>query len=436
MTMATTITMPQLGETVTEGTVAQWLKRPGDAIEKYEAFVEISTDKVNAEIPSPVSGILREIVCKEGETVATGAAIAVIDETQPTHGEGDAAPTTGDVTTALPAHATDARATSAARNGATNGGTGAAIAVEATHDRDRSVLRGYSPAVRKLAREHHVDASAVRGTGHNGRVTAGDILAVARAGAAAATATTARTAPATPESTYLVPIPGTIVPLSPARRIIAKRMVESLAVAPHAWTMVEVDVTNLWAWRAAAKAAFVERHGHALTLLPFFCYAVVRALQAYPLLNASFTDDGIVVHRAIDLGIAIGLEANLMVPVIRNADALTIGGLAVAAGTLVERARSAKLTADELAGGTFTVNNTGANGSILSKPIINGGQAGIVTMEAVVKRPVVIDDAIAIRAMMNVCLSLDHRVIDGTIANAFLADVKRRLEAMGPTGDL
>ena len=407
--MATTITMPQLGETVTEGTVAQWLKKPGDAIEKYEAFVEVSTDKVNAEVPSPVTGVLREIICKEGETVPTGAPIAIIDEV-------------GAVVVA-------ARATEQQPAAATNGAVRAA-----SFANEPLVLRGFSPAVRKLAREHHVDVTAVRGSGHHGRVTATDVLAASREMSSSSHSETPAHARGT--STYAAPVPGTIVPLSPARKIIAKRMVESLAHAPHAWTMVEVDVTHAWAWRAAAKSRFQNDKGYALTLLPFFAYAVVQALKKHPLLNASFTDAGIVVHREINLGIAIGLDSNLMVPVIRDADSLSIGGLAVAAGTLIARARAGKLTADELGGGTFTVNNTGANGSVLSKPIINGGQAGIVTMEAVVKRPVVINDAIAIRSMMNVCLSLDHRVIDGTIANAFLSDVKLRLQAMGPTGDL
>ncbi len=451
--MATTITMPQLGETVTEGTVAQWLKKPGEAIEKYEAFVEVSTDKVNAEVPSPVSGVLREIICKEGETVPTGAAIAIIDEvgaaTQP-------------VAAAMPS--------SYGASGSAGGSPGAASAAPATfngaaHNANGKsalnavgALRGVSPAVRRLAREHNVDIATVGGTGANGRVTADDIVAAAaREGPAAVMAATIAhapatraTAPPTPQtvgsapgaasvsgtSTYASPQRGTTVPLSPARKIIAQRMVESLHTAPHAWTMVEVDVTNVWAWRVREKDRFARDKGYALTLLPFFIYAVARALEAQPLLNARFTAEGIVVPREINVGIAIGLDSNLMVPVIRDADTLTIGGLAVAAGKIIERARGGKLAADELAGGTFTVNNTGANGSVLSKPIINGGQAGIVTMEAVVKRPVVIGDAIAIRSMMNVCLSLDHRVIDGTIANAFLADVKKRMEAMGPKGDL
>jgi len=424
----TTITMPQLGETVTEGTVAQWLKKPGDAIEKYESFVEVSTDKVNAEVPSPVSGVLREIICKEGETVATGAPIAIIDEVA-VAGAGGAEPSP---VAAHAAPAAVAAAPAVVSNGAPRGGNGSVNTSE--------VLRGVSPAVRRLAREHHVDVSSLRGTGHNGRVTANDVLAAASRGPVAPVAVTRAAAVAAPagagRSTYAAPVPGTLVPLSPARKIIAQRMVESLATAPHAWTMVEVDVSNVWAWRAKAKDRFQQEKGQPLTLLPFFIHAVVGALKANPLLNARFTDEGIYVESRYNIGIAVGMDANLVVPVIRDADTLSIAGLAIAAGKLVEKARAGKLGADDLTGGTFTVNNTGANGSVLSKPIINGGQAAIVTMEAVVKRPVVIADAIAIRSIMNVCLSLDHRVIDGTASNAFLNHLKKSLEAMGPTGDL
>ncbi len=201
--------------------------------------------------------------------------------------------------------------------------------------------------------------------------------------------------------------------------------------------MVEVDVSGLWKWRNAEKERFQRDRGYPLTLLPFFVYAAVQALKAYPLMNARFTDEGILVHRDINVGLAVALDSNLIVPVIRDAAQYSISGLAVAAGKLIERARSGKLGADDLSGGTFTVNNTGANGSIMSAPIINGGQAGIVTMEAVVKRPIVTkDDAIAIRSIMNVCLSLDHRVVDGSIASAFLVDLKKRLEAMAPGGTL
>jgi 2-oxoisovalerate dehydrogenase E2 component (dihydrolipoyl transacylase) len=414
--VATTITMPQLGETVTEGTVAQWLKKPGDAIEKYEAFVEVSTDKVNAEVPSPVAGIMRELIVKEGETVPIGAPIAVIDET-------------GSVAEPVPAVALAAVAPASAP---------APVAMSGNGHASQNGTR-FSPAVRRLAREHAIDLAVLRGTGANGRVTAGDVIAAAGAPRTAAAPAHAAPAPApapvaTPSAPATLP---ELIPLTPARKLIAQRMVESKHTAPHAWTMVEVDVTNLWKWRTAAKDAFERETGTKLTLLPFFMHAVAESLRAYPLMNASFREDGIAVHRQVHLGIATATDGNLVVPVVRDADRLSIRGLALAAGAIVERARAGKLTVDDLTGGTFTVNNNGANGSVLSAPILVSGQAGIVTMEAVVKRPVVRDeDAIVIRSMMNVCLSLDHRVIDGAIADGFLVHLKRRLEAMGPTGSL
>ncbi|MDB5093310.1 MAG: hypothetical protein JWO85_1411, partial [Candidatus Eremiobacteraeota bacterium] len=309
-----------------------------------------------------------------------------------------------------------------------------------------------SPAVRRLAREHQVDVGRVRGSGDHGRITANDIIAAAKAGPSAGVAATitadnpeyfAKTsapakAPSAPSrTTYGSARPGDLIPLTQARKIIAQRMVESKHTAPHAWTMVEVDVTNVWKWRAREKDAFEKTHGVKLTLLPFFIRAAVESLAAFPLMNASYTDEGIRVHREVNVGLAIAADGNLVVPVIRGADQLTIKGLALAAGALIDKARRGKLGADDLAGGTFTVNNTGANGSILSAPILVPGQTGIVTTEAVVKRPVVRDDdAIAIRSMMNVCLSLDHRVVDGAVASGFLFDLKKRLEAMGPGGSL
>jgi 2-oxoisovalerate dehydrogenase E2 component (dihydrolipoyl transacylase) len=472
--------MPQLGETVTEGTVERWLKKPGEPVEKYEAFVEVSTDKVNSEVPAPVTGTIREILVQEGTTVATGTPIAVIDEvgaatgtngagTEPTAqvahsasappqtatemaGSANVEPVPGfnlpempvkHVTPAAPV--TNGHATVAAGNGA---------AAEAA-------LRGASPAVRKLAREHHIDIRSLRGTGANGRVTAEDVLTASRMGPAAAvgqaisvgtnfgaTGAPAPSAPAAPPkapatagpggtSTYGEPIPGTLIPLSSARRIIAERMVESKHNAPHAWSMVEVDVTNVWKWRAREKDRFERDTGYKLTLLPFFIRAVVESLAVFPLMNAKFTADGILVEKDVNIGIAIGLPTNLVVPVVKSADKLSIKGVALASADLIDRARRNKLTADDLQGGTFTVNNNGANGSYASAPIINGGQAGIVTMETVVKKPVVTDDdAIAIRQIMNVCLSLDHRVVDGYVASGFLADLKKRLETMGPNGVL
>ncbi len=481
--MATTITMPQLGETVTEGTVERWLKKPGDQIEKYEAFVEVSTDKVNSEVPAPVTGTLREILVQEGTTVPTGTPIAVIDEVGAAAAEAPAAqapaPSAPEPAPAVSQQTRDAMAESAnfepvpgfnipempvkhvAPAAAASAPTtnGHAKVHQANGAAGEAALRGASPAVRKLAREHHIDIRSIRGSGANGRVTADDVLTAARMGPAAAVgqaisvgtnfgATGAPAAPPAPApsgtSTYGEPIPGTLIPLTTARRIIAERMVESKHTAPHAWSMVEVDVTNVWKWRAREKDKFERDTGYKLTLLPFFIRAVVESLAVFPLMNAKFTADpstgsapAIYVEKDVNIGIAIGLPTNLVVPVIKNTDKLSIKGIAIASGELIDKARRSKLSADDLQGGTFTVNNNGANGSYASAPIINGGQAGIVTMEAVVKKPVVTaDDAIAIRHMMNVCLSLDHRVVDGYVASGFLADLKKRLEAMGPSGVL
>jgi 2-oxoisovalerate dehydrogenase E2 component (dihydrolipoyl transacylase) len=457
--------MPQLGETVTEGTVERWLKKAGDTVEKYEAFVEVSTDKVNSEVPAPVTGTIREILVQEGTTVATGTPIAVIDEV-------GAAPAPEKATE--PPQTQDAMAESAnlepvpgfnlpqldVKSASSTNGHGASTAA-GNGSGAETALRGASPAVRKLAREHHIDIRSLKGTGANGRVTAQDVLTAAQMGPAAAVgqaisvgtnfaATGApgmTSAPAAPPkapaappsgtSTYGEPVPGTLIPLNSARRIIAERMVESKHTAPHAWSMVEVDVSNVWKWRAREKDRFERETGYKLTLLPFFIRAVVESLSVFPLMNAKFTAEGIFVEKDVNIGIAIGLPTNLVVPVVKNADKLSIKGIAIASGDLIDRARRSKLSADDLQGGTFTVNNNGANGSYASAPIINGGQAGIVTMETVVKKPVVTaDDAIAIRHMMNVCLSLDHRVVDGYVASGFLADLKKRLEAMGPGGVL
>jgi 2-oxoisovalerate dehydrogenase E2 component (dihydrolipoyl transacylase) len=423
--MATTITMPQLGETVTEGTVAQWLKNIGDTVDKYEDFVEVSTDKVNAGVPSPVTGTIRELLVKEGETVATGTPIAVIEEV------GSATAADLPPATEMPAQAAPAQTS---RGPSPNGPT----ASSGAESLEESAMRGASPAVRRLAREHHIDIRTIKGSGANGRITADDVLSAARAPAGPAPIPRPGQT-----STYAQPVPGTLVPLTQARRIIAERMVESRHTAPHAWSMVEIDVTDVWSWRLREKDRFEREAGHKLTLLPFFIRAVVESLGAFPLMNSKFVpasgsgQAAIYVNEHVHIGIAIGLPTNLVVPVIKNADQLSIKGIAIAAGELIEKARKGKLGVDELSGGTFTVNNNGANGSWASAPIINAGQAGIVTMEAVVKKLVVRDDdSLVIRRMMNSCLSLDHRVVDGYVASGFLADLKRRLEAMRPQGEL
>jgi len=474
--MSTTITMPQLGETVTEGTVAQWLKKVGDTVEKYEPFVEVSTDKVNAEVPSPVSGTIREFIVKEGETVPTGAPIAIIDEigaasvTAPAHTPSPSEQV-ADHARAVPSSYGAGGTMEAVRQGANEPVPGGNVGVPAAYSNGSStngahangngaavtIPRGVSPAVRRLAREHNIDVTRVRGTGNNGRVTANDIVAASTAGPSAAAAVAIssdnaeyvarQSAPQAPASaprpapsgkaSYANPIPGETIPLTQARKIIAQRMVESKHTAPHAWTMIECDVTNVWKWRAKEKDAFERDYGVKLTLLPFFIRAVVESLAKFPLMNSRFTDEGILVNKDVNIGIAIGLETNLIVPVIRHADTLSIKGIALAAGALIDKARRGKLGADDLSAGTFTVNNTGANGSLMSAPIINGGQAGIITMETIVRRPVVTaDDSFAIRSMMNICLSLDHRVVDGFVASGFLNDIRKRLESMTVGGSL
>jgi 2-oxoisovalerate dehydrogenase E2 component (dihydrolipoyl transacylase) len=441
--MATTFTMPQLGETVTEGTVAQWLKKVGDSVDKYEPFLEVSTDKVNTEVGSPVTGVIKEILVKEGETVPIGAALAVIDSVG------------AEESAANPPSTPQAMAESVRLDPVPGfnvpqlppkGNGHARVAPDDAGAED--ALRKASPAVRKLAREHHIDIRSLRGSGANGRVTAEDVLTAASMGPAAAVgqaiatgtnfgatpppAFASKAAPPSGTSTYGEPIPGTTIPLTQARRIIAERMVESKHTAPHAWSMVSIDVTNVWKWRLREKDKFERETGYKLTLLPFFIRAVVESVSAFPLMNAKFTSEGLHVNKDLNIGIAIGLPTTLVVPVIKNADKLSIKGLAIAGGELIDKARRNKLGADDLAGGTFTVNNNGANGSWASAPIINGGQAGIVTMETVEKKLLVRDDdSFAPRFVMNSCLSLDHRVVDGYVASGFLADLKKRLEAMG-----
>ena len=365
--MATTITMPQLGETVTEGTVAQWLKQPGDSVEKYEAFVEVSTDKVNAEVPSPVTGVIRELIVKEGETVPTGAPIAIIDDV--------AAGTTPEPNgSASPAEQVAAAAAGGDRppkrtvRPATTPSPAATSVWAVRRTPRRHPRRTVRPATaRRAARRRAARASRprcagsrastastwprVRGTGDHGRITANDILAAAKAGPSAGVAATISRrqrryrapAPAaaqraaragareaagfgTAKPAYGNAQPGDLIPLTQARKIIAQRMVDSKHTAPHAWTMTEVDVTNVWKWRAREKDAFEKAYGVKLTLLPFFIRAAVESLGAFPLMNASFTDEGIRVHREVNVGLAIAADGNLVVPVIRHADQLSIKG--------------------------------------------------------------------------------------------------------------
>lgn len=424
--MATSITMPQLGESVTEGTIGRWLKAVGEAIGQDEPLVEVITDKVNVEIPSPAAGVLTRIVAEEGQTVPVGAEIAQLDgETAPAQEESKAAAT--------------AREEPRAR---------AAVAVVEAPARTEAPRT--SPLVRRLAREHNIDLSKVQGSGLGGRVTREDILAlVPTNGAPGPSAAPAPTSAAPPPPAAAPPArPAPAIrtqegwqPLSAQRRAIAAHMVKAVSTQPHVTMCVEIDVTGVAKARAASQAEFQRREGFELTYLPFVAKAVVDALREHPMLNAHYAENdrgeaGVVVHRQINLGIAVALEDGLIVPVIKDADALSVAGLARAVRDLATRARAGKLSPDEVRGGTFTVNNTGAFGSIKSNPIINGGQAAIITMEAAVRRPVVVnhdgEETIAIRSIMGSCLTFDHRVLDGMPAGRFMQSVKRRLEVSGP----
>jgi len=432
-----TVTMPQLGETVTEGTVGRWLKKVGDAVAKYEPLLEVETDKVASEIPSPFAGTLTAIHVGEGTTVPVGAAVCEISEaaagSQPPAGAGAAS----SASPAAPVSSTSAGSVAAAAP-APSAGAAPAPTPSAAADGVR-----YSPAVRKLAREHRVDLRVLSGTGRGGRVTAKDVLLhvelaatrfspaaqTAAAGVAAVSAAATAPPPQVRPAAGVQPTQGdTTLRVTQMRKTIAEHMVLSKTTVPHAWSMVEADVTDLVRWREGQKAAFKAREGVNLTFLPLVVQAVCAGLREFPMVNATWAGDRIVVHKQINVGIAVDIEDGLVVPVVRDADHMSLSGLARKIVELVEKARTRKLTFEEMAGGTITVDNTGALGSIASYPIINPPQAAIITMEAIVKRPWVINDAIAIRSIMNLCLSLDHRVLDGSIASRFLQSVKRQLE--------
>ncbi|MEP6752413.1 MAG: dihydrolipoamide acetyltransferase family protein [Candidatus Dormiibacterota bacterium] len=422
------IKMPQLGESVTEGTVEKWLKSEGDFVKRDEPIVEVVTDKVNAEIPSPFEGTLVKISVSEGETVRVGAVIAQIETAGGAASAAPSAPTKEPATPSkesaaphpevpeAPAPRQVAAAPTAPPPAASSENGGA----------DRARL---SPAVRKLAAEHSIDATALRGSGMGGRVTRDDVLAAVEGGGLAAPTK----APAAPASAAprRAPADGAreeVVQLGTMRKAIAEHMVRSLSTSPHAWTLQEVDVTNLVRYRASEKEGFRARHGVSLTYLPFVVQIVCDALKAFPWLNSTWSDEGVVLKRYINLGIAVSIPDGLIVPVLKDADQLGFTELVRSINDLVERARTKQLKPDDVQGGTFTLNNTGSTGSVASQPIINQPQAAILTTESIVKRPVVIGDGIAVRDMMNMCLSFDHRIIDGMMAGQFLGTIKKRLE--------
>jgi 2-oxoisovalerate dehydrogenase E2 component (dihydrolipoyl transacylase) len=420
------IKMPQLGESVTEGTVEKWLKSEGDFVKRDEPLVEVVTDKVNAEIPSPFEGKLVKIAVTEGETVLVGAVIAQIEVAGAATAPDLAEPARSD---APPPEVPAGPATS--RTGAAAPPAAHVAPAAPSRDGDRARL---SPAVRKLAAEHSIDAAALRGTGMGGRVTRDDVLAAVEgggAGAAPARTPEARPAASAPRAPQPARIDGAreeVVKLGTMRRAIAEHMVRSLATSPHAWTLQEVDVTNLVRYREAEKEGFRARHGASLTYLPFVVQIVCDAIKEFPWLNSTWSDEGVVLKHYINLGIAVSIPDGLIVPVLKDADQRGFTDLVLSLSDMVERARSKQLKPDDVQGGTFTLNNTGATGSVASQPIINQPQAAILTTESIVKRPVVIGDGIAVRDMMNMCLSFDHRIVDGMMAGQFLGTIKKRLE--------
>ncbi len=490
----TAVTMPQLGESVTEGTIGKWLKQPGDKVEKYELLAEVITDKVNAEIPSPVAGVITELKVEEGATVPVGTEILAIDE----GGEGAApapqapaahAPAAAPASAPEPspvaaapapaaqvAQATAPAAPASSENGRSEpqmpadmgaavaaampqaspemyaGGTGT-VAAGAVESEEELLRRRSTPAVRRLAEEHNVDPRQVTGTGLGGRVTKEDILQyVAQRGAAPAPAapapiapalapasapsTAAPVAPAPAPATMPLPAGGTgdvALGLTPMRRAIARHMVESVHTSPHAWTTVEIDMTNVVKYRDSIKGDFERREGITITYLPFFIKAVVDAIKQVPQVNAVWNDEqGTILKREINVGVPIDIAEGLIVPVIHGADNLSVTGIARKVYELADKARAGKLTLPEIQGGTITVNNTGALGTIMTHSIINQPQACLVTMEAIVKRPMVIDDAIAIRSMMYSTIALDHRILDGAVGAKFLRIIKQAMEGFNP----
>jgi 2-oxoglutarate dehydrogenase E2 component (dihydrolipoamide succinyltransferase) len=453
--MAVDVVMPQMGESIFEGTITKWLKKPGDKVERDEPLFEISTDKVDAEIPSPSAGVLKEIKIAEGQTVPIQTIVAVID------GTGSAAASVP-APAAAPAKAASAPPPAATKPAAPAPAApvSAPAAPAATSSSSSTERIHSSPLVRRLAKEHGVDLSAIEGTGAGGRITKEDIEAViagqsapavAQAPAPAAAARpsvpppppapiAAPGVPAVHGSQYVaalqVGVPREriyfgnyeVQPLSNMRQKIAEHMVASKHVSAHVYSVDEIDMTKVAAIRAKSKEEFEKRYETKLTFMPFFVKAAVAGLRAYPTLNASLDGTNMVLHKEINIGIAVALDWGLIVPVIKNADEKNLLGIQRNLNDLAERARSKKLKPEEVQEGTFSITNPGVFGGLFGLPVISQPNVGILGLGAIEKRPVVINDSIAIRSMCYVTLSYDHRVVDGAVAHQFLHKVKETLE--------
>lgn len=410
------IKMPKLGESVHEGTIEQWLVSVGDTVEEYDPLCEVITDKVTAEVPSSFSGTIKEIIVDEGATVAVNEVICLVDigdESQETNN-----PITHQATESNEAQDVASNDIDDNVNNASN------------ENKPKNNGR-FSPVVFKLASENQIELSEVIGTGFEGRVTKKDIEKVIKKGTnkTPSTVVAPKDSPkVTKQAYYNEPSPGSSIPVNGVRKQIAQNMVNSVNEIPHAWMMVESDASNLVKTRNYHKQSFKDSEGYNLTFFAFFVKAVAEGLKAYPLLNSSWLDSEIVMHKDINISIAVADEDKLYVPVIKNADEKSIKGIAREINELANKARNKKLRSDDMQGGTFTVNNTGTFGSVSSMGIINHPQAAILQIESIIKKPVVIDDMIAIRNMVNLCLSIDHRILDGLQAGRFMNFVKTRIE--------
>ena len=487
----TSIQMPQLGETIVEGTILKWLKREGDEVTRDEPLFEISTDKVDTEVPSPVAGTVTKILVDEGATVPVGTIVMEVEEAGAPGGSaaGSASVATTPAAAAAPVEppATPAAVPSVQATPAPVAAVAASVAATPTLPARGPRSQILSPLVRRLAKEHNLDLTMIPGTGTGGRITKSDVLAVIATGgtgiataAAPALAQPALAEPALAEpaptepvvaapeavappvapavapaavapaavaepvaepvaaasATIPVGVGDDVIPVSHIRKAIAQHMLASTQTTARAWTMVEVNVDRLVKLRERAKDDFERTYGVKLTYLPMVVRATVDALLAHPDVNARLDSDNIVRHRFVNMGIAVSYDAGLIVPVIRGADGMNTVGVARAIADLAARARAHQLRPDEVQGATFTITNPGPYGSVASVPIINQPNVGILSLDAIVKRPVVVEDAIAIRSMVNISMSWDHRVIDGELATRFLARVKQNLEMWDFAEDL
>jgi 2-oxoglutarate dehydrogenase E2 component (dihydrolipoamide succinyltransferase) len=451
--------MPQMGESIFEGTITKWLKKPGDKVERDEPLFEISTDKVDAEIPSPTAGVLKEIKVNEGQTVPIQTVVAVIDGAGTAAAAPASVPAKAAAPTGAPAPAAVAPPPAPAPRPAAS--APAASAPAAAPPRVAGERIHSSPLVRRMAAEHGIDLTAVPGTGAGGRISKQDVEAVIAAGgapaaapASVAAAAPARSTPPPPPAPSAAPVPPgvsggqvhvafesavprekiyfgnyTVEPMTNMRQRIAEHMLASKRVSPHVYSVDEIDMTKVASLRAKSKEEFEQRYETKLTFMPFFVKAAVAGLRAFPTVNASLDGTNVVLHKEINIGIAVALDWGLIVPVVKGADEKNLLGIQRTLNDLAERARSKKLKPEEVQEGTFSITNPGVFGGLFGLPVISQPNVAILGLGAIEKRPVVINDSIAIRSMCYVTLSYDHRVVDGAVAHQFLHKVKETLES-------